>query len=114
MATFQTDEGPVERSYDLLHVVPLMGAHDWIKGSKIADPDTGCASPDASARHPHSNPRPAWPCRYVTVDKDTLQHTAYPNVFAIGDCSNTPNSKTAAAVTAQACRDLGYKFNDPR
>lgn len=44
MATFQTDEGPVERSYDLLHVVPLMGAHDWIKGSKIADPDTGCAS----------------------------------------------------------------------
>ncbi|EOD19948.1 sulfide quinone reductase-like protein [Emiliania huxleyi CCMP1516] len=76
VATFQTDEGPVERSYDLLHVVPLMGAHDWIKGSKIADPDTG----------------------YVTVDKDTLQHTAYPNVFAIGDCSNTPNSKTAAAA----------------
>lgn len=35
---------------------------------------------------------------FVEVNKDTLQHVKFPNVFAIGDCSNTPNSKTAAAV----------------
>lgn len=39
---------------------------------------------------------------FVTVDKDTLQHTKYKNVFAIGDCNNAPTSKTAAAVAGQA------------
>merc|ERR1719498_1261440 len=39
---------------------------------------------------------------YVEVDKNTLQHTRYSNVFAIGDCSSTPNSKTYAAISAQA------------
>lgn len=35
---------------------------------------------------------------FVTVDKSTMQHEKYPNVFAIGDCSSSPNSKTAAAA----------------
>ena len=35
---------------------------------------------------------------FVTVNKETLQHTKYPNVFSIGDNGNTPNAKTAAAV----------------
>jgi len=35
------------------------------------------------------------------VDKSTTQHTKYPNVFSIGDASSLPNSKTAAAITAQ-------------
>lgn len=35
---------------------------------------------------------------WVDVDKDTLQHKRYPNVFGIGDCTNLPTSKTAAAV----------------
>ena len=35
---------------------------------------------------------------YVDVNKNTLQHVKYPNVFAIGDCSNIPTSKTAAGV----------------
>lgn len=35
---------------------------------------------------------------FVNVDKDTMQHLKYKNVFAIGDCSGTPNSKTAAAA----------------
>lgn len=38
---------------------------------------------------------------FVTVNKDTLQHTKFPNVFAIGDCSDSPNSKTGAAVGKQ-------------
>lgn len=39
---------------------------------------------------------------FVSVDKHTLQHTKYPNIFALGDCSNIPTSKTAAAVAGQS------------
>ncbi|KAI1694476.1 pyridine nucleotide-disulfide oxidoreductase domain-containing protein [Ditylenchus destructor] len=38
------------------------------------------------------------PNGWVAVHPQTLQCTAFPNVFAIGDCANTPNSKTAAAI----------------
>lgn len=38
---------------------------------------------------------------FVDVDKWTLQHVKYANVFALGDCSGSPNSKTAAAAAAQ-------------
>ena len=37
-----------------------------------------------------------------TSIKGTLQHTRYPNVFALGDASNLPTSKTGAAVRKQA------------
>jgi eukaryotic sulfide quinone oxidoreductase len=30
-----------------------------------------------------------------------MQHTQYENVFGIGDCTNVPTSKTAAAAAAQ-------------
>ena len=39
---------------------------------------------------------------FVDVNKGTLQHAKYKNVFALGDCSNLPTSKTAAAVAAQS------------
>jgi sulfide:quinone oxidoreductase len=35
---------------------------------------------------------------FVDVNKETLQHKKYPNIFAIGDCTNIPTSKTAAAI----------------
>lgn len=38
---------------------------------------------------------------FVDVDKYSLQHKKYPNVFGIGDCTNLPTSKTAAAIAAQ-------------
>lgn len=38
---------------------------------------------------------------FVDVHKFTLQHSKYENVFALGDCSSSPNSKTAAAAAAQ-------------
>ncbi len=40
---------------------------------------------------------------FLDVNKETLQHIRYPNVFGIGDCTNVPTSKTAAAIG---------KFND--
>jgi sulfide:quinone oxidoreductase len=69
----------VRQSYDMIHVAPHMSAPDFLKGSPIADRD-------------------GW----VDVDKETLQSTKYKNVFGLGDCTNTPNSKTAAAITSQA------------
>lgn len=64
--------------YDFIHVTPPMGPQQAVKDSKLADPSG-----------------------YVDVDKYTLQHVRYANVFGVGDCTNTPNSKTAAAVAAQ-------------
>lgn len=39
---------------------------------------------------------------WVDVDKYTLQHPKYLNVFPIGDCSGLPTSKTGAAIRKQA------------
>lgn len=38
---------------------------------------------------------------WVKVSPFTLRSASYGNIFAFGDCANTPNSKTAAAVAAQ-------------
>jgi len=45
---------------------------------------------------------PANPDGYVEVDKHTLQHARFPEIFALGDVVNTPNSKTGAAIRRQA------------
>ena len=42
------------------------------------------------------------PNGFVNVNKETLQHVKYPNIFALGDCTNAPTSKTAAAAAAQS------------
>lgn len=68
--------------YDFMHVVPPQSAPDWIKASPLAD---------------SSNPK-----GYVEVDKNTLRHVRFPNVFALGDAGSTPNSKTGAAIRKQA------------
>lgn len=36
------------------------------------------------------------------MDKYTTQHTKYANIFALGDASSLPTSKTMAAITGQA------------
>jgi len=80
-ATFKNaDTGAVTvEEYDLLHAVPPMGPPAVISTSSLAAPGG-----------------------FMDVDKYTLQSTKYPNVFGLGDCTNTPNSKTAAAITKQA------------
>ena len=65
--------------YDLLHVTPPMGPPKFIASSPLAD-------------------KAGW----VDVDKDTLRHQRFANVFALGDCSNLPTSKTGAAIRKQA------------
>jgi sulfide:quinone oxidoreductase len=39
---------------------------------------------------------------FVDVDKFTLQHKRYANIFALGDSASVPTSRTIAAITAQA------------
>lgn len=69
-----------EVAYDLLHVVPPQGAPDFIANSPLAAAEGG----------------------WLDVDQSTLRHKKFANVFGIGDCTTTPNSKTAAAIKSQA------------
>jgi sulfide:quinone oxidoreductase len=63
----------------MIHVTPPMSAPDFIKHSPLAN-EAG----------------------WVDVDKDTLQHKRYPNIFSLGDASSLPTSKTGAAIRKQA------------
>lgn len=65
--------------YDLIHVTPPQSSPDFIKRSPLANAD-------------------GW----VEVDKHTLAHVRYPDVFALGDNSSLPTSKTGAAIRGQA------------
>lgn len=68
--------------YDVMHLVPPQSAPDWIKKGPLAD-----------AENPHG---------YVEIDKHTMRHARYGDVFALGDAGSSPNSKTGAAIRKQA------------
>lgn len=74
-------DGEETLHYDVAHLVPPQSAPDWVKKSSIAVGDVK-----------------GW----VEVDKHTLQHTRFPDVFSLGDVSSAPNSKTGAAIRKQA------------
>ena len=65
--------------YDMIHVTPPLSPPDFVRTGPLANPD-------------------GW----VEVDKFSLQHVRYPEVFGLGDASNLPTSKTGAAVRKQA------------
>ena len=62
----------------MLHVTPPMGPLRVLKESTLSDSD-------------------GW----VDVNP-TTQHKSYSNIFALGDASNVPTSKTGAAIRKQA------------
>ncbi len=64
--------------YDMIHVTPPQSAPDFIKQSPLANA-TG----------------------WVDVDKHSLQHVKYKNVWSIGDAAGLPTSKTGAAIRKQ-------------
>lgn len=81
-AQFKKGDGTlVDVDYTVLHVSPPMGPLDFLKSSPIVDS-----------------------AGWVEVDQSTLRHVnpEFGNIFALGDCSSLPTSKTAAAITAQA------------
>lgn len=67
---------PFKFQYTILHAVPPQEPPKVLSECKDLTNDAG----------------------FVNVHKDYLQHTKFPNVFAIGDCSSSPNSKTMAAI----------------
>lgn len=75
----------VERPYDFIHVVPPMRAPDAVKQSALAVQDGPMAAGG-----------------WLEVDKETLQHKRFPNVFGVGDINGTPRGKTAATVKKSA------------
>lgn len=82
LATFKVMDGwggvTVTKKFDMIHVTPPQSAPDFIRNSPLADAK-------------------GW----IDVNKFTLQHTKYQNIFALGDATNTPNAKTGAAVRKQ-------------
>ena len=83
-ATFRvthSDESKSEivKKFDMIHVTPPQSAPDFVSSSPLADAN-------------------GW----MDVDKHTLQHKKYSNIFGLGDVTNTPNAKTGAAIRKQA------------
>jgi sulfide:quinone oxidoreductase len=79
IATFtDKDANTFTEKFDFLHVTPPQSAPDVIKQSALAG---------ASG--------------WVEVNRHSLQHQRFDNVFALGDCTDTSNAKTAAAVRRQ-------------
>jgi len=68
----------VEKSFDMIHVVPPQTAPDFVRESTLANAD-------------------GW----VEVDQHTLRHPRYSNIFGLGDACSAPNAKTAAAARKQ-------------
>ncbi len=69
----------VTREFDMLHAVPPQKAPDFIRISPLADA-----------------------AGWIDVDPATLRHKRFANVYGLGDGTNTPNAKTAAAARKQA------------
>ena len=81
VAIFQDIETGAQKEvkFDILHAVPTMSPPKLLRESKSLVDAAG----------------------YVDVDKHTLRSNKFPNVWGVGDCTNTPNSKTAAAIIQQ-------------
>lgn len=80
-AVFQkVDTGEmVEMPYDFIHVTPPMRSPRFVATSPLADA-----------------------AGWVDVDKGTMKHVRYANIFSLGDASNLPTAKTGAAIRKQA------------
>jgi sulfide:quinone oxidoreductase len=82
-ATFTTPDGDTEIGYDYLHVIPPQRAPEVIRQSGLSWADK-------------------WTDQgWVEVDKQTLRHLRYPEIFALGDVAGVPKGKTAASVKWQ-------------
>jgi sulfide:quinone oxidoreductase len=77
-----TNISKVSLNFDICHTVPPQSAPDFIKKSPLSDANN--------------------PLGYVEIDKHTMQHSRFENIFSLGDCINAPSSKTGAAIRKQA------------
>lgn len=84
IATYESPAGRTELKWDFIHVVPPMRAPEVVRNSPLPWQDGPFA-------------RESW----LEVDRETLRHKRYANVFGIGDIAGVPKGKTAASVKWQ-------------
>ncbi len=84
IATFRTPQGESEQRYDFINVVPPMRAPAVVRNSPL-----GWRSGPFQAD--------GW----AEVDRGTLRHVVFPEVFCVGDVAGVPKGKTAASVKWQ-------------
>ncbi|MDD5157696.1 FAD/NAD(P)-binding oxidoreductase [Sulfurimonas sp.] len=70
---------PVQVKYDFMHVSPPMKAPDVVGQSELGSQGPG----------------------FVTVDKETLKSSFFPNVWSLGDVVGVPMGKTGGSVRKQ-------------
>ena len=85
IATFDTPDGPVELKWDFINLIPPMRAPAAVRNSPLPW-QSGPFAADG----------------WIEVDKKTLRHMRFPNVFGVGDVNGVPKGKTAASVKWQA------------
>ncbi len=68
----------IERDYDFIHITPPMKAPDEIGNSAVGS-------------------EKGW----IPVNKETLQHVKYPNIFSLGDIAAVPMGKTGGSARKQ-------------
>ena len=64
--------------FDMMHLAPPQTSPGFIKKSPLAL-ESG----------------------WLSVDKETMQHTKYKNIFGVGDVCGLPTAKTGAAIRKQ-------------
>ncbi|MFN3658108.1 MAG: NAD(P)/FAD-dependent oxidoreductase [Pseudolabrys sp.] len=84
VATFRTPQGAREIGYDFVNVIPPMRAPDAVRKSPLPWREGPLAADG-----------------WLEVDKFTLRHRRYANVFGVGDVAGVPKGKTAASVKWQ-------------
>ncbi|MHA7128624.1 NAD(P)/FAD-dependent oxidoreductase [Algoriphagus namhaensis] len=69
----------IEIPYDMLHIAPPQAAPKFVRESSLVN-EAG----------------------WLDVDKHTLRHKKYPNIFGLGDVAGIPTAKTGAAIRKQS------------
>lgn len=72
------EEGRFGIHFDMLHLAPPQSAPDFIRNSVLAN-EAG----------------------WFDVNKGTMQHVKYTNIFGVGDATSLPTAKTGAAIRKQ-------------
>jgi sulfide:quinone oxidoreductase len=81
IATFKSPEGNVELPYDFAHVIPPQRVPDVIFNSPLPSENKKWANQG-----------------WIDVNKNTLRHSRYPEIFGCGDVTGVPTGKAASVV----------------
>lgn len=84
IATFRTPTGTEEQPYDFIHVIPPMRAPAAVRNSPLPWQTGNWADQG-----------------WMEVERNTLRHARFRNVFGVGDVAGVPKGKTAASVKWQ-------------